>query len=246
MSNPTPAWFYNKQTQDATVNLGLYCKFNNGQSVYLVRQGKFNIFTPSIEVVAGHDPGPPVFHIDRYWYQPMIRIGMTDTNNSSNVYDLMAFHGYITSSLKFPGEGIATQLINRDASIDGIPFDSTGGSYCLDGGETYPDSHTDVSETASRNQCFGDIDYADGPGIGIQYASWASINDHFKTYCRFRPSGADSIYVTLRRVDWDWHATVEYTGYNPFDLSSWTITSSGIGGPTPMDTNEFPQWDCTQ
>jgi hypothetical protein len=48
MSNPTTAWFYNKQTQVATANLGLYCKFNNGQSVYLIRQGQFNVYRPSV------------------------------------------------------------------------------------------------------------------------------------------------------------------------------------------------------
>ena len=71
-------------------------------------------------------------------------------------------------------------------------------------------------------------------------------SDHFKTYCRFRPSGDGNIYVTLGRVDWDWNATVDYTGLNPLSLSSWTITSSAIHGPTFVPTNEFPQWDCTQ
>ena len=47
MSNPTKAWFYNKQTQDVTANLGLYCKFDNGQSVYLLRKGMFNVYRPA-------------------------------------------------------------------------------------------------------------------------------------------------------------------------------------------------------
>jgi hypothetical protein len=244
MSNPTTAWFCNSQTQNGTAELGVYCQFGNGQTAYLVRQGMFNVFTPSITVAPQNPPGPPSVNIDSVDLQPVIRIGLTSTN-TGQLYDLMAFDGNVVSELQFPGEVIVTQLINRNTSIDGVSFGGTGGSYYLDSNVVYPQSDDAVSANISGSECVGTSSFGDGPYIGIQEASWASINDHFQTYFRFRPSGTGNIYVTLELVNWDWNAYVQYTGINPLSLSSWTISSSGIDGPTFTPSNVFPQWSST-
>ncbi|MDR3410004.1 MAG: hypothetical protein P4L87_03510, partial [Formivibrio sp.] len=242
MSNPTTAWFYNKQTQDVTANLGMYCKFNNGQSVYLVRQGKFNVFTPSISFAPGHGAEVEVRH-GTYLNSAAVLFGVGDEYGGG----AMQFSGVITTIPKFPGQAMATQLINRQASIDGIPF-GTGGTNELDNSEIYPDSQTSLTNDPAHPNFnpLGVVDFSDQPAIPITVASWAPGNDHFNTFFRFKPDGdSDNIYVTLGRADWDWHGYVEYTGgipYNPWTLSNWTISGGVVGGPTFNQVNDFPIW----
>jgi hypothetical protein len=243
MSNPTVAWFYNKQTQDATANLGLYCKFNNGQSVYLVRQGKFNVFTPSISFAPAGSAAVHVRHSSTY---TAVLFGIGDRDGT----DAMNFIANINSIPKFPGQAMATQLINRQASIDGIPF-GTSGTTELDNYVIYPGSQASLTNDLNHpsSNLLGTIHYSDQPGIPITVASWASGNDHFNTYLRFKPDGdGDNIYVTLGRADWDWHGNVDYTGgvpYDPWTLSNWTISGAGVGGPTFNQVNDFPFWNAT-
>jgi len=257
MSNPTTAWFNNKQTQDATANLGLYCKFNNGQSVYLVRQGKFNVFTPSITYYQPTDSAVVEVRHDAVNGNPNITyLGIGDDYQN----DAMRFSAMITSSHKFQGQAIITQLINRQeylyALFGNIPL-GTGGTNDLDTSEIYSQaSLTNNPQYPSfipRDQ----LDFFDSPGIGLSYASltpylvaswtaWASCNDHFNTYFRFKPAGdADNIYVTLGRVDWDWHGSAAYIGgfpSDPYPLSNWQVTGTGTGAPAFHQLNDFPIW----
>jgi hypothetical protein len=227
MSNPTVAWFYNKKTQDATANLGLYCKFNNGQSVYLVRQGMFNVFTPSIAFIPS---GGFTVNVRHYGAAVLFGVGQDDGTGG------LGMQANINSIPKFPGQAIATQLINRQASIDSIPF-GTGGTNDLDNTEIYPGSQSSMTNDPNNahSNLLGTVRVIDQPGIPITVASWASGNDQFNTYFRFRPDGdSDNIYVTLGRADWSWHGNVLYTGgipYNPWTLTNWTISGAGTSGP---------------
>ena len=245
MSNPTVAWFYNKQTQDATANLGLYCKFNNGQSVYLVRQGMFNVFTPSITFYSG---GNAVVHVRHgTWFNinsPAVLFGIGNTDQTES----MIFAANINSIPKFPGQAIGTQLVNRQASIDGIPF-GTGGTNKLDNTEIYPNSQSSLTNDPANphSNLLGTVHFFDQPGIPITlYTLSASGNDHFNTYFRFKPDGdSDNIYVTLGIANWDWHGNVDYTGLSPYDpwtLSNWTISGAGTVGPNFNPANDFPIW----
>ena len=254
MSNPTTTWFYNKQTQDATANLGMYCKFNNGQSVYLVRQGKINVFTPSIQFYpeSGSNAVVEVRHDPVNGNANITYLGIGDDDQ----IDAMRFSAMITSVHKFPGQAIATQLINRQASIDSIPF-GTGGTNDLDKSEIYSQASLTNNPLFPNGVPQGQVEFFDAPGIGLSYpsptpyiivsgAAWASCNDHFNTYFRFKPDGdSDNIYVTLARVDWDWHGGTDYIGgfpSDPYPLTNWQISGTGHGGPDFHAVNDFPIW----
>jgi len=231
----------NPAPEQKTATLGIMLEFNNGQNAFLKRAGLFTMYQPSIDF---HQLGQAAVYIDYIGVAIALRIGKNI--GSGQLTDTMGFAADIYSDVKFPGEVITTQLINRNASIDGISFDSTDGALWLDGNETYPNSHDNViRQQPTAQTCYGQSVYSDGPGISIQIASWASINDTFKTYFRFRPGGSDSIWVTLGRADWNWFGNVEYTGLNPLDPNSWTLTSSGIVGPNFSPTDEPPQWHLT-
>ena len=232
----------NPAPEQETATLGIMVEFANGQKAFLKRTGLFTMYQPGIDFQI--IPPPAAVHIDYISMVIALRIGKNIS--SGQLTDLMGFTADIHSDVKFPGEIIATQLINRNSSIDGIPFSGTDGSFWLDASETYPNSHDNViRQQPTAPYCYGQSLFSDGPGIGIQIASWASINDTLKTYFRFRPSGGNSIWVTLGRVDWNWFGSVEYTGLNPLDPNSWTLTTSGIGGPYFSPTDEPPQWHLT-
>ena len=246
VSNPTPAWFYNKQTQDATANLGMNCKFNNGQSVYLVRQGKFNVFTPSITFIPSGGFTVNVRH-GTHLNSAAVLFGVGQDDGTG----ALGMLANINSIPKFPGQAMATQLVNRQASVDGVPFPvpyGTGGAIFLDNAEIYPNSQTSLTNDPNNahSNLLGTVTVRDQPGIPITVASWASGNDQFNTYFRFRPDGdSNNIYVTLGRADWSWQGNVLYNGgvpYNPWLLSNWSITGAGTSGPTFHQVNDFPIW----
>ncbi len=249
VSNPTVAWFYNKQTQNVTVNFGQNCKFNNGQSAYIFRQGKFNVFTPSITFGSNGDFTVNVRHGTGAGFAAVLfGVGQSDGTGA------LGISAYIDSIPKFPGQAIATQLVNRQASVDNIPFPvpyGTGGQIFLDNVGVYPDSQVSMTNDPAvpHSNLLGRVIVDDQPGIPLSYlnlAACASGNDHFNTYFRFKPDGdSDNIYVTLGRADWSWHGNVDYTGsvpYNPWLLSNWTISGAGTSGPTFNLVNEFPVW----
>jgi hypothetical protein len=242
MSNPTVAWFCNKKTQDATANLGLYCKFNNGQSIYLVRQGKFNVFTPSIAFTSCEDLAVCVRH-----HGIGVLFGIGDDHGTG----ALIMFARINSIPKFPGQAIATQLINGQGSIDGIPIPvpfATGSAIFLDNVEIYPESQASLTNNPANpsSNLLGTVSEIDQPGIPITLAMSASDNEHFNTYFRFKPDGdSDNIYVTLGRADWDWHGNLSYTGgspFNPYTLSNWTISGAVADGPKYNLVNDFPVW----
>jgi hypothetical protein len=162
---------------------------------------------------------------------------------TTGAYD---FNLAVESNVRFPGEIKATQIMNWwwSAIINNPPVSTGGGSggaWVLDA-DPYPNTDDVMVLTvldSNGNQAYeGSFTFNDQPGIGLLAAQWLSINESFKTYCRFRPAGANSIYVTLGRANWNWFANVDETG-----ASTWTITSSGFTGPTFTLTDEFPQWD---
>ena len=144
---------------------------------------------------------------------------------------------------KFPGEAIATQLIDRwwSAIVNNPPktvTGGTGGNFDLDKSEIYFDSHV-VLSLGSNGFYGGRSVVFDQPALGLLAAQSASINDIFKTYFRFRPSGDYNIYVTLGRVDWNWFGNAVETG-----AYTWELTSGGVTGPTFAPSQEFPFWNA--
>jgi hypothetical protein len=248
MSNPTTAWFYNQQTQDATANLGMYCKFNNGQSVYLVRQGMFNVYRPTISNFQTN--GFTYFAaLVPTNYPNELQLG----DNSGN--GAMKYGLNVSSKAPFSGVANVVQLINASRSLAnsyGGFQQTTGDQFWLDNGDHYFESDFQLS-SATVTPYSNYISFLDQPGYGLNFpadilnsgfgafpANLCSINDSFKDYFVFKPDGDGSIYVTLGRVTWSWSASTSYIN------GTWSSPTYQINGPSkPDDSNEFPMWPNT-
>jgi hypothetical protein len=223
MSNPTPAWFYNKHTQDATANLGLYCKFDNGQSVYLVRQGKFNVFTPTVtmsDIRARH------FRFD---YGDLLGLGEAD-NTGAMVYQI----NYNTKT-PFSGTGRITQLCQLNFS--GVHYPSCSfPDFRRDGIEAYE------QDVITPNTAKVSLTLQDGPYNVDAFPN--TLKGSFQDYIRFCPdagNAGDNIFVTLGIVTWRINATATSPLINLI-----IISPSETPDPTgPDNSNNFPIWANT-
>lgn len=227
MSNPTVAWFYNKQTQDVTANLGLYCKFNNGQSAYLVRQGKFNVYRPSIDHWVLFNYGQP---------QVMIGSGCLEAGNYLNNSNGMSFQAYIRST--YSGKSGFIQLISGkftndiSTTLDGYELDGHGGQW-VRGQQT-------VYTNVLNPTLFDDQPHESLP----IFSNTCGMSLAFEAYLSFRPNAGnvnDNIFVTLQQVTWGVNASATYTSG-----AGWQVENgSSITGPNNTDSNVFPFWTET-
>ena len=241
MSNPTSAWFYNQQTQDATANLGLFCKFDNGQSVYLVRQGKFNVYTPIVDHWEIFNLGSPQVLIIPGSLVPPTQGGLSvgDFLINSNG---MSFVAYVhcpgsTRSDAIVGTSGFTQLISGAYTNDITKYID---GYELDG-SLWMRGTQNVYKTP-----LAQIIYNDEPHESLSLVlDTVGMNLAFKTYLRYRPrngSENDNIFVTLKLITWALNASAYYDSGD----HHWFIKAgSSITGPSISDSNEFPFWTKT-
>jgi hypothetical protein len=226
MSNPTTAWFYNKQTQNVMANLGLYCKFNNGQSVYLIRQGQFNVYSPSLKGMT--NPTGPAF-VSLYGGNTL---AVGTNTGAGDLYYII----YVDS--KYSGLGGITQLINgyNYGATIAAPFYS-GEDYWLDNGVWYLDKQYSITNIVDWTK--NSIPLDDEPKIGCLFTP-AGMQYKFNDYVRFKPDGdSDNIFVTLGMITWN--VAAEAAKMN----GVWTPDSdNSVGGPIgPNSSNAFPLWD---
>ncbi|MGI8467656.1 MAG: hypothetical protein ACR2N3_04315 [Pyrinomonadaceae bacterium] len=78
--------------------------------------------------------------------------------------------------------------------------------------------------------------------VPCNYTS-VSADESFTMYLMFKPqvSTGDSIYVPLRKIDWNWSGT----GNRGSSCSSWVLTSANPSSPqslTSEETIDFPEW----
>ena len=224
----TTAWFYNKQTQDATANVGLYCKFNNGQSVYLVRQGKFNVYTPAISQWSPLWDGSPQVVVE----SSELSLGSV-SDTSGNAPD-MSFAHYIQSN--FSGTAGYTQLITGEYDYN-TPYVIDG--YQLDNVE-WPRGEKIIVASEFGVQ----VPFDDGPAVSLASINGITAMDlSLNTYLRFRPDAgnpSDNIFVTLRLVAWGVTASASKSN------GVWTVDlGSSTSGPNDSTSNEFPLWTNT-
>ena len=108
----------------------------------------------------------------------------------------------------------------------------THGEYWLDGSvENYEQKAYEIQNPSSHN-----IIMNDHPAEELWLASPINVRmwGQFKDYLRFRPSGADSIFVTLGKNNWSMEGKATVT-------SGITINST----PAPsalVESDEFPVW----
>jgi len=228
-TNQTSGWFYN--TNGNHVSVGLNLQFQNGQSVSVAANGNFTVYRPQLLKFTNSPPTHYAYldtnHFNVYG-SPWLTYG--DPNNGS-----MAFSCRIQSD--FGGQGRWTQLINSFRNRDetypvGSWTWSTHGDYWLDNSEFYFPNMFDV--TVNAHATSSPLGYGDAPSwpCGLTVCT---INDQFKTYVRFLPDGANSIWITLGRVDWSWNATASLSG-------AWLITSQYTPLAQLNDDDSFPFW----
>jgi hypothetical protein len=134
-----------------------------------------------------------------------------------------------------PGAGLIafTQLVSADRHqtlTDGTKKKLTSnGDYVLDNalGIQYRRSVPD-------NQLLQEYDY---PNVGTAGMKELSANDSFHLYLMYKPAGDDSIWVTLRLLDWYWNFSAHLVG------SNWVVDSSSYPTqPLVVNSIELPQW----
>jgi hypothetical protein len=88
----------------------------------------------------------------------------------------------------------------------------------------------------------GSISRDDSPASGVPGNRRISVDDHYKMFLMYKPDGADSIWVTLRVLEWNWKGIATKTGgVWSMDAGSWfpTAPSQTI---ISSDTTELPVW----
>jgi hypothetical protein len=195
-------WYVNGQGGKVSVGGRLY--FANGDNVTFAAFGHISIYRPSVNPIVKHTP-----------YGAGTSGNMLSLENGPMYFD-------VTINSQYPGSFGLTQLVNCSSESDFLVYDSTYGSYYLDGQEYY--------STAAQD---GVCKMSDAPGVILIYQI-ASYKGAWKAYVRFTPEGG--IPVTLGRIDWNWAASCMGV---PF---WWHIVSDDVVGPTFNADDAFAIW----
>ena len=77
----------------------------------------------------------------------------------------------------------------------------------------------------------------DWPG----HPAYIEVNDNFADFLMYKPHGADSIWVTVRKFRWGWEANAFNDGYpgNP----DWRPGIGKTGDSEQGPTTQLPEWD---
>jgi len=220
----TPAWYYS-DAPNTTAYIDLDLKFSNGQKVNVYGKGRYSVVKPVAHVGSGST------HYGSFTLQGgFLWLSMGTSTNEIDDGN-MEFTGDVTS--KFPGAIGWTQLVNctNESSFPLLAV-STGGNWELDGSLIYDKSYQVLNTNSFHQNIFYQkiSGFTDCPGIPVGDV-YTTMNSSFMTFLRFKPSSPDSIWVTLARVDWSWHA--EATG-TP------TLVVNNVTGPTFTLSNQFP------
>lgn len=220
--NPTRVWYYNKG-ESLNAAVGLYCTFENGQTAYPYVQGKYDIYRPEL---THFEFIPPVTITNRSQFGfTLLSLG------GENNWHCMTYGSAMTS--KVEGEASITQLVKSDRTRDRVAYPgydvfSTDGRFDLDTSEWYQGFDLILGGGSQS----GLENFQDGPGYQ-RGATFTTISDEFKDYIRFRPLDDESIWVTIKRIDWSWSASESAPIWMPTGI---------VSGPTAHDDFNFPVW----
>jgi hypothetical protein len=119
---------------------------------------------------------------------------------------------------------------------------TSNGQYYLDtsgGNPLYGDDSTTIGGGATQAHS-----KSDSPGSPLHSVSppgyqRRSANDNFRLYLMYKPSGDDSIWVTLRRLDWLWSGAAARN-----ESDEWVMESGQSSSQNPGSANsiELPLW----
>ncbi len=152
-----------------------------------------------------------------------------------------------TAPLGGDGEIAVTQLVQFD--LEKTPNSgptqtaSSNGTFWLD--TQVPYANPDPITAGNRAICSnGDV-----PTMQlIATLRKASVKDFFRTYFMYKPAGADSIWVTLMRLDWHWAGETTRVGAPAGTGNKWNRPANidnGPPNPSGRVMTELPIWDYT-
>ena len=145
------------------------------------------------------------------------------------------------------GEIAGAQLISSrtcytdiEAPPDAVPTCQGNPAFLLDNSFPVADS-IHVSGGGS-----GTWTNNDSPQSGTQpFERTLSRSDGFRTYLVYKPSGADSIWVSLGRLDWSWAGSARREGDGRRARWIGPLQPAWTANPVGSATSELPQWPDT-
>jgi hypothetical protein len=201
--------------------------FANGQSVNIAAAGSFTVYRPQkISENMSQDlvtpnltpniPSPPLYATNIS--------GWLTLGDSQGGY--ARFWAEYNSA--YPGEFREAQIFQS--------YRKAGNDDPVDSGSLWWNDHAhDKGGLASTVSSGGGIAYAmqtdQYPGWPVK-APQTVVNDVFKTYFQFKPTG-DGIWVTMGRVNWSWADTATPTN----------IPAATVSNPQYHDDDGLPLWD---
>lgn len=221
----TGAWWYDKGINSAGCTMSL--EFKNGQTVQVLRIGKFEVKRPTASL---QPPETAAYFVVRdlgFWIigrRSHLSLGDDQTGAGA-----MRFGAQVTSDL-FSGQAAWTQLVTVDSSLAYC-------SHCLDNvefeGQSFVASEKYKSEHPELNFENTSV-LEDQPGQ--KYYSVNRLQMSFTCYLRFKPTGG--IWVTLGVTSWNIHGEAKYSS-----TTGWSLIQNTINPPTTLtDSTAFPFW----
>jgi hypothetical protein len=213
----TSCWYVNKP--GGPVRFGAGLQFKNGQYAIVTGRGKIEIYRPSATLMHLKAGGARIVYGFPY--------------NSVNL-DFPEFQLNARISTRYLGVANWAQLVRCDRVSDILSTgyrQNTHGEYWLD--NTYPYSQDDLIDNTNTDTLMRD---------SPQFAFIATLvlEDYFKTYLIFKPANglpSENIYVTLKKIEWQWNAAVVDPWGSGNVQFSWDAPM-----PVEQDSDEFPEW----
>jgi hypothetical protein len=160
--------------------------------------------------------------------------------------------GTVTTPVGGTGEIAMLQTINplrRVQDNDGTFFRlTTNGVYVLDDEGTEEDGKGCVLKRSRIQIADSEVKTSQHDDTPVQPVTaeqrWGLADDYFHLYLVYRPSGQDSIWVTLRRLVWHWHGSATKDGQGNWSMDEGAFPPTPPGTPPPShDTTELPLWN---
>jgi hypothetical protein len=137
------------------------------------------------------------------------------------------------------------QVVRLDISVKlrkGVERLNKLDRYQLDSAVPYDKTKDNPHPEKRIEQAWG-LQGNDSPGMSLlpEFRSVARA-DHFRTYCMYKPDGADCVWVTLGCLEWSWSAEAKRTG--DFDENKWVgpLSPSWDKNPQGSASTQLPEW----
>jgi hypothetical protein len=226
-ASQTAIWYYSDAPK-AKATIDIEMQFSNGQHVEITKNGLYKVVKPTISWSGSTIYGG--LNVRTNLGVGLLWLGLgtpQGENDGAADYDAEV-------DSEFPGDIGFTQLVNAKNEF-GDPGSaiSTEGRLFLDGALFYTGTHKALKDSG-YGLYYATTKLSDCPGI-IVGNDYTKFHSSFIDFVRFRPSGSESIWVTLGRADWGWDAE---TTNNPGGYPVLSVNQATQPVFTP--SNEFP------